>query len=635
MARMLLAALQQVDKHFGGQSVLTGATLELYAGARTALIGRNGAGKTTILRLLMGEEAADGGQVFKRDGVAASLLTQDPGFDPDQTIVDIANRAFEDLERLEGELAALEGQGLQRGDVYERWEAMHDVFERRGGYERRARRDMVLDQLGFRGREQDRVEVLSGGERTRLGLARILMAQPELLLLDEPTNHLDLDMTEWLEGFLGRYPGAVVIVSHDRAFLDGACTSTAEIASGVLRTFDGPPSAYREYRVEQLRIEEATRRNQHKEFERLSVMTERMKRWAGQNEKLHRRAKAMARRRDRFATAMLPEAERPERTLRFQFPCRPSGDIVLQAENLSFSVGERSLFEGVSAVVRQGQRIALVGPNGAGKTTLLKVLLGELPSNDPRASLRFGSRVRVGYYDQALTGIEPDRTLIEELVRLLGDREAHNMLGRFMFPFDAQYKLVRDLSGGERARLALLKLTLSECDFLVLDEPTNHLDVEMIEALEDALDAFEGTVLLVSHDRRFIERTCDLIWEVKDGCFIAYEGDWSFYLRKREQYRSPDEPEPSGGERSEARPEPVQAKHPSRWQLERQLEGLESRIVELEAELDKLTARLERPHLLEPTELTELSERHGALDEELLAAIGRWEETSSLLTAKS
>lgn len=626
---MVLAALYDAEKFYGEQVVLGGVTLELRASSRVALIGRNGAGKSTVLGLLSGRESPDGGLVFRRDGVSLAQLAQDPVIPAGVTILDYSETAFAELDALETELGKLEPH-LADPDVYSRWERLHETFERRGGLERRARRDSVLYALGFRGREGEVASHLSGGEKTRLGLARLLMAQPDVLLMDEPTNHLDMQMRGWLGGYLSRYPGGVLLVSHDRAFLDETVDATAEISRGTLRTMPTTPSRYRAARAEQERLEAATRANQRREHERLSAAAEQMKRWAGQSEKLHRRAKAMERRADRFEEAMLPDAEAAERTTRFTFACPESGDIVLQAQHLSKAYGGEPLFADVGFTLRQGERVALVGPNGAGKSSFLRVIMGETPSDDPRALLRFGARVRVGYYDQELRGVDPDATLFGELVRLVGDSEAHNLLGRFLFPYDAQFKRVGDLSGGERARLALLKLTLGEYNFLVLDEPTNHLDVEMIEALEAALQAYTGTLLVVSHDRRFIAATTSLVWEVRNGRFTPYEGDWSFYERTREGRTvtdADDVPAPV----KETVPAKPAVKAPSRWQLGRDLESLEGRIAGLEAELGGIAAQLETPETLSPQELVTLSEDHGRLEAELLAAMARWEEVTERL----
>ena len=387
------------------------------------------------------------------------------------------------------------------------------------------------------------------------------------------------------------------------------------------------PTRFREARAEQERLEAATRANQHKEHDRLAAAAAQMKRWAGQSEKLHRRAKAMERRTERYADTMLPDAEAAERQTRFTFPCEDSGEIVLQAQHLSKGYADETLFADVEFTLHQGERVALVGPNGTGKSSFLRVILGESASDDPRALLRFGSRVRVGYYDQELRGVDPDATLFEELVRLVGDSAAHNLLGRFLFPYDAQFKRVRDLSGGERARLALLKLTLGEYNFLVLDEPTNHLDVEMIEALEAALDAYTGTLLIVSHDRRFIAATTNLVWELEGGHFSPYEGDWAFYERKRRERNFRTEVEPEHAEK----PAEDEPKGPSKWQLGRDQEALEARIAEIEAELGALTEKLESPQTLTPKALLKTSEQHGRLEAELLDAIARWEETAERL----
>ena len=625
---MVLSALYDVEKFYGEQVVLDGVTLELRSSSRTALIGRNGAGKSTILRLLLYQDAPDGGSVFRREGVSVAMLEQDPIIPPGMSILEVSERAFAELDELERGLQKLEHEGLADPETYARWEVLHETFERRGGFERRSRRDSVFYALGFRGREHEVASHLSGGEKTRLGLARLLMAQPDVLLMDEPTNHLDMAMRRWLGGYLSRYPGGVLLVSHDRAFLDETCDATAEISRGTLRTMNTTPTRYREARAEQERLEAATRANQQKEHDRLEAAATQMKRWAGQSEKLHRRAKAMERRTERYADTMLPDAEAAERQTRFTFPCDDSGEIVLQAQHLSKSYGGDQLFKDVGLTLRQGERVALVGPNGAGKSSFLRVILGETSSDDPRALLRFGARVRVGYYDQELRGVDPDATLFEELVRLVGDSAAHNLLGRFLFPYDAQFKRVRDLSGGERARLALLKLTLGEYNFLVLDEPTNHLDVEMIEALEAALDAYEGTLLVVSHDRRFIAQTTELVWELEGGHFTPYEGDWNFYERKRRE-RSVQEVEVKT-ERAE-KPVDDEPKGPSKWQLGRDQEALEAHIAELECELEALTKKLTTPETLTSEALLETSERHGQLEAELLDAIARWEETTEAL----
>ncbi len=632
---MLLAALHAVEKVYGEQVVLSDATLELRDNERVALIGRNGSGKSTVLKLLVGLEEPDGGRAFVADEVTLAHLEQDPRFEESETVVEVAAKAFAELDALEERLKELEAAGLDDPAVYQRWEQLHATFERRGGYARRARRDAVLSALGFAQRHHQPVRQLSGGERTRLGLAQLLMAQPDVLLLDEPTNHLDIEMRQWLEGHLSRYPGAALIVSHDRAFLDGACSRTAEVGRGKLRTGPGNPTAYRAAREESERLQAMQRADQEKERERLQSATDQMKKWAGQNAKLHRRAKAMQKRVDRFEGEMIDEVERGERSVRFSFDADESGSIVMTADHLTKRVQGRTLFEDVSFELRQGDRVALVGPNGAGKSTLLKMIVGELASDDPRGHVRTGARVRLGYYDQELRGMDGQNTLFEELLQRMGDVEAHNALGRFMFPYDAQFKRIDDLSGGERARLSLLNLTLGRYNFLVLDEPTNHLDVEMIAALEAALQAYEGTLLFVSHDRRFLQALAEKVWEVRDGRFTEFDGDWEYYQRRaasrsaaaREERVAAGKARAAAGQGvgttgvnagvGKARPGEANAdsdgnfpsrqngrytstrsaadRGPSRWQMERRLEALEAEIDEAEERLAELTRALAAP----------------------------------------
>ncbi len=641
---MVLAGLHDVHKWYGEQTVLAGVHLELTPGNRTALIGRNGSGKTTILRLLAGVETPDGGHVSVREGVQIGVLEQAPRFPESATVAGVADAAFGELDAAQAELEALERAGLDDPERYARWEPLHEAFERRGGYARRARRDAVLHALGFADRGHEHVARLSGGELTRLNLARLLMAQPDIALLDEPTNHLDLDMRTWLEGFLARYPGAVVVVSHDRAFLDGACDRTVEVRNASLRQADLPPSRFREAERERDRLEARTRDTQAKERERLAAAATQMKRWAGQNAKLHRRAKSMEVRLARFEAEMLEGPEAEGRTTRFEFAAPDSGDLVLDARHLRATFGPRTLFDGVDLDLRRGERVVLVGPNGSGKTTLLRTLTGERSSDDPRGAVRWGARVRVGYFDQSLARFDPDATLVETLLRLVGERAAHDLLGRFLFPFEAQYKRVADLSGGERARLALLDLTLQEANVLLLDEPTNHLDLEMIEALEAALEAFAGTLLVVSHDRRLCERLAQRVWEVEDGRFEDYRGDWAYFQRQRRSrrpQRAGEQGEPasartSGDAARGTAPRP-DGDERSTWQLEREAERLEAEVERRTALLAAAEHELERRNSEAQEagelagELADLGEAYQAAEAELLAAMAAWSEVDGLL----
>ena len=626
---MLLAALRNVEKFYGEQTVLEDANLELRDNTRTALIGRNGAGKSTILNLLTKLVEPDRGEIYLRDGVSVAKLEQDPNFANHLSVEQISEQAFDELDKLEKRLEILEAD-LADPKTYEEWEIVHEVFERRGGYKRRSRRDAVLYALGFRGREQQLASSLSGGEKTRLGLAKILMAQPDVLLLDEPTNHLDMNMRAWLEKYLSFYPGAVLIVSHDRELLDRSCSLTSEIAMAKLRSFKGNVSQYRAYRAEQLRLEELTRKNQQAEHERLDTAAKRMKKWAGQNAKLHRRAKAMERRLERFEDTMIADPDLEAGKTRFGFDCEPSGEIVMQAKGLTKSFNDKLLFKNTEFTIRKEQRIALVGANGAGKSTFLKMLLGNIASDNPNANIQYGSRVRLGYYDQELKGVNPDNTLIEEMISLVGITQAHNMLGQFMFPYDAQYKKIRDLSGGEKARLALLKLTLGEYNFLVLDEPTNHLDVEMIEALENALMAYTGTLFIVSHDRRFIDKVTNIIWEIDKQELIQYDGDWGYYqfLQNKKQEQ---EKELGKSQKQIIVEKPKPKNKISKWQAKQDIVQVEASIEALETELEQIQHKLTGADGISPEEIIEASKRYPSLEQELLKAMENWEQLSEII----
>lgn len=623
---MLLARLQNIEKFYGDHAVLNGVNLELRSGARIALIGRNGAGKSTILNIFSGRSQADGGTVWLAADTVLGYLEQATEFPPNTTVEEATEAAFVDLDQMEERLEKL-GSELSDSASYEAWETLHAQFERRGGYQRRARRDAVLAAFAFAGREQQLVSELSGGERTRLGLAVLLMQQPDVLLLDEPTNHLDIDMREWLEQYLARYQGALLIVSHDRTFLDAATNTTAEISRGELSVRPGNPTTYRVLTLGEKEIAERTRINQEREHARLVNAARQMKQWAGQNAKLHRRAKAMERRVERYGAEMIDAPLPDERTTRFTFPSSDSGSVVLQAGHLTKTYAGAPLFTIDSLELFAGDRVALVGPNGAGKSTLLRMLVGEIASDNPRAFIRTGARVQLGYYDQQLDHFDAERTLFEELLSRTNDQEAHDLLGRFMFPYDAQFKKIGMLSGGERARLALLELTMGEFNFLILDEPTNHLDVEMIEALENALHAYEGTLLMVSHDRQFMSSLVDYVWEVRDGVFEEYEGDWSFYTRRRAERIAAETAIQDAVSQVNDAPTTTRKRLSggyTPWQARNRVEELETTIEHLEQQLEDVTAQLSNPASADEEALVKLSTEHGELEAQLSTAFGEW-----------
>ncbi|EYB68287.1 ABC transporter [Deinococcus phoenicis] len=588
----MLVAVQDATKEYGPLTVLSEITFAVEPGDRVGLVGRNGAGKSTLLRLLTGEVLPDGGTVRRAPGVRVRALKQDPTFPPDATVDSVLEAAFHDLDALEAELsaaAAAMDSGTPESVLHH--EEVLEHYVRRGGFERRSRKEAVTLAFGFRGRENDPVSGLSGGERTRLGLAALLVENPDVLLLDEPTNHLDIVMVEWLEAFLGRYPGAVLVISHDRAFLDTVTNETAYLRGGTLRVYPGGYTTFRETLDAELEQQAAQHAQDARQIASLQASADRMKIWGLGMSKLARRAKAMQARVDRMQARATAAPPTDERTTRITFHAPGSGDVVLDARHISKSLGGRTLFRDVSVQLRRGDRVAIIGRNGAGKTTLLRALLGLIPSDDPpngpHARVLTGARVSVGYYDQALRGVDPDETLYDvarEYVQK--DQEAHDLLGTFMFPYDQHDKQARILSGGERARLALLKLAQEDHNLLVLDEPTNHLDMEMVEALEDALTAFAGTLLMVSHDRAFIEGLADRIWLIEDGQFYEYPG-WEDYKAKHRPVQV-EEAQPE----VKSAPKPAAPRGKGLWHLKREVEAVEADIARLEAELMDAQAAL-------------------------------------------
>lgn len=630
---MLVAAYDAI-KDYGPISVLTGVTFAVQPGDRVGLVGRNGAGKSTLLRLLTGEITPDGGMVRRLENIRVRSLQQDPTFPADATIDSVLEAAFHDLDKLEAELfAAAEAMSDGTPESILRHEEVLEHYQRRGGFERRSRKEQVALAFGFRGRENDPVRGLSGGERTRLGLAALLVENPDVLLLDEPTNHLDIVMVEWLEGFLNRYPGAVLVISHDRAFLDNVTKETAYMRGGTLKVYPGNYSKFRELLEIEQEQQAARFAIESKQIASLQASADRMKIWGLGMSKLARRAKAMQSRVDRMQSrataAPLPE----ERTTRIVFHAPESGDVVLDARHITRKMGERTLFADVNVQLRRGERVAMIGRNGAGKTTLLRTLLGLDKSDDPRGRVLTGARVTVGYYDQALRGVEPDQTLYDvarEYVQK--DPEAHDLLGTFMFPYDQHDKPARILSGGERARLALLKLAQEDHNLLVLDEPTNHLDMEMVEALEDSLTAFSGTLMMVSHDRAFIEGLADRIWLLEDGQFYEYLG-WEEYKAKHPLFLE--------AQALAAVPAAAPSKTALKgnaprgkglWHLKREVEVLEGEIAYLEAELEQAQQALARAAA--DANFATLGQQAHDLEVSLSAKIDEWSAKSAEVEAR-
>jgi ATP-binding cassette subfamily F protein 3 len=527
----MLFRLTDVHKSYSAQDVLRGASLQVNPGEHVGLVGRNGAGKTTLFRLINGEESPDRGDVVRARGLNLGLLEQHVDFEPGTTVHEAALAAFSDLQRIEHEMHALEHRMAEGGDdleaVLERYSDLQHEFERLGGFEYAAKAESILQGLGF---ERDSwatpSEILSGGQKNRLGLARLLLAEPDILLLDEPTNHLDVEAVEWLEEFLASYQSAYVIISHDRYFLDRACTRIVEVENGRATSYTGNYSAFLVERDERREAQLRAYENQ----KHLIAKTEEFIRrnLAGQKTKQAKSRRKMLEKLERV------DAIRPDQSsgdFRLQKVER-AGTHVLTVSEATVGYPGNMLASDINFVLRRGEALGVIGPNGSGKTTFVKTVLGKLPQLE--GEIRWGTNVQPGYYAQQLDDLDDRNEIIMELRRVAPSSatagELRSFLAKFLFTGDDVYKHVADLSGGEKGRLALAKLIYSRVNVLVLDEPTNHLDIPSREALEEALDAYEGTIITISHDRYFLDRIATQILAL-DGAGGAehFDGDYTGY----------------------------------------------------------------------------------------------------------
>ena len=527
----MLFRLSEVFKSYGSQDVLRSASLQINPGEHVGLVGRNGAGKTTTFRLVTGEESADSGEVVRARGLKLGLLAQHVHFESGSTVHESALAAFGRLQEIEHEMHQLEHRMGQAGDdlekVLTRYSDLQHEYEREGGFEYSAKAEAILQGLGFdRDSWQMETDKLSGGQLNRLGLARLLLSEPDVLLLDEPTNHLDVAAVEWLEEFLQGYAAGFVIISHDRYFLDRACRRIIELENGQASSYKGNYSHYLEEREERREIKRRAYENQ----QRLIAKTEDFirKNLAGQKTKQAKSRRTMLERLERIDAV---RADQSSGDFRLQ-DIERAGTHVLTVTDAAIGYGDRILARDISLILRRGECLGVIGPNGSGKTTFLKTILGKITALS--GEIRWGTKVEIGYYAQQLEDLDERNEIIMELRRVAPPTatsgELRSFLAKFLFFGDDVYKQVHDLSGGEKGRLALAKLIYSGVNVLVLDEPTNHLDIPSREALEEALQAYEGTIVTISHDRFFLDRVATQMLALDgEGNVEHYSGDYTGY----------------------------------------------------------------------------------------------------------
>lgn len=543
----IMIACQQIQQYYGAEHVLTNVTFEIHSGAKVGLIGMNGAGKTTLFRILSGQDKPFQGEVHIQKGARVGYLQQMPVYDPHITILEVLQESFIHLTQLQERMEQL---SIQMSDEHLGEEQMQrvlqqygealDIFERGGGYEMSARIDRIANGLGIPAEYYDRLfEGLSGGEKTKVGLARLLLTDPDILLLDEPTNHLDMDAVVWLEQFISQSTATVVVISHDRYFLDKVVHQIVELEDGEATTYPMSYSAYRDEKQRRLVRQFEDYKDQQKEIKRIKESIKRLIEWGNRsnppNPSFHRKAASMQKALDRMEKVKRPIMDRAQIELDLRQKDR-SGDRVLVLDRVSKRYGEKILLDQASALLRYGENAAIIGGNGAGKTTLLRMIL-EQESIDS-GTLSLGSRTEVGYLAQEAAPPDLGETVLQwfKLAAKMEEGEARGQLAKFLFYGSDVFKKVSGLSGGEWSRLRLAILMHERPNLLILDEPTNHLDISAREALEEALEEFSGTILTVSHDRYFINRIAGQIWSLDGGVLSVNLGnyeDWKEWQEKK------------------------------------------------------------------------------------------------------
>lgn len=633
----MILSCSNIDKTFIDNHVIKNASFHIEDYEKAAIVGINGAGKSTLLKIITGQLSADGGLVTFSKDKSFGYLAQHQAVDSENTIFDellTVKQEVLDLEasirQTEADMKSVSGDELEL--LLKKYTSLTNRFEAINGYAYKSEIIGILNGLGFG--EEDfgkKVATLSGGQKTRVALGKLLLQKPDLIMLDEPTNHLDLNSIAWLETYLLNYKGAVIIVSHDRYFLDKIATKIIEIDNGVVSTFNGNYSDYA-VQKEHLRAEQMKAYlNQQREIKHQEEVIDKLRQF--NREKSIKRAESREKMLDKVERLDKPTEVKADMKLALT-PHKTSGNDVLQIQGLSKGFGNQTLFENISFEIKRGEHVAIIGDNGTGKTTLLKIINELIPADN--GTIRLGANVEIGYYDQEHHVLHMEKTLFEEIsddYPYLTNTEIRNTLAAFLFTGDDVFKKISSLSGGERGRVSLAKLMLSEANFLILDEPTNHLDITSKEILETALNAYEGTVLYVSHDRYFINKTASRILELTQQQFVNYIGNYDYYLEKKDFLTPVSDiaPVTASNEPSAQKLDWKQQKENQALarKKENDLKKCEAQIEELENRNSELDAEMAKPeNATNVAKLQEIAAEQEAIASELETLYAKWEELS-------
>ncbi|MDX5476095.1 MAG: ATP-binding cassette domain-containing protein [Bacillaceae bacterium] len=643
---MIILQVNGLNKYFGAELILSNIKLEVQSRDRIALVGRNGAGKSTLLKIISSQLSYDSGEIIKPKDVSIGYLAQDTGLQSDRSIWDEMLSVFSHFKEYEIKMRELETKMadptyINQVEVYERilkeYDLLQENYKQQGGFQYEADIRSVLHGLNFATFDYNTpIATLSGGQRTRLALGKLLLTKPDLLILDEPTNHLDIETLSWLESYLQSYPGALLIVSHDRYFLDKVVSIVYEISRNQSAKFLGNYSSYLQAKAEQYERDLKMYEKQQDQMEKLRDFVQKNLARASTTKR------AQSRRKQLEKMQVLDKPSGDEKSASFSFEIdRQSGNDVLKASNLAFTFDKQPVFEDVDLSLSRGDSVALVGPNGVGKSTLLKILVEKLTKQFGK--IQYGANVSIGYYDQQQADLKSNKRVLDELwdnYPHMAEKDVRTVLGNFLFSGEDVLKPVYSLSGGEKARLALAKLMLERCNLLILDEPTNHLDLDSKEILENALIDYPGTILFVSHDRYFINRVATKVIELSPAGTTEFLGDYDYYVEKKEEQLELEALERQTETASQvktkfSKSESVEPKSYAQEKEQKKLERQRKRrIEEIEKEIERLEEKQEENETLlcDPevyqnhVKVHELNTENEEIQEKLLLLMEEWEE---------